>query len=41
MQQNTLEKVWWALLKRRYPITVPPELAVRALVPIERMLELS
>ena len=41
MHQNTLEKVWWSLLKLQYPVRVPPEVAARALVPIERMLALS
>ncbi len=41
MQQNTLERVWWSLVKLQHRITVPPELATRALVPIERMLALS
>ena len=41
MQRNTLEKVFWSLAKLQYRITVEPELAKRALIPIERMLALS
>jgi len=41
MQRNTLEKVFWSLVKLQYPITVDPAIAQRALVPIERMLALS
>lgn len=41
MQRNTLEKVFWSLVKLQYPVTVDPALAQHALVPIERMLSLS
>ena len=41
MQRNTLEKVFWSLVKLQHKITVDPAIAKRALVPIERMLALS
>lgn len=41
MQRNTLEKVFRSLVTLQYPVTVPPELAERALVPLRRMLEVS
>lgn len=40
MQRNTLEKVFWSLLKLQYVVTVDPEMAKRAVKPIERMLEI-
>lgn len=41
MKMNTLEKVYKALLNEKPEIQVDPELAAKALRPIERMLELS
>ncbi|MDE7080127.1 MAG: quinolinate synthase NadA [Muribaculaceae bacterium] len=41
MKLNTLEKVYKALLNESPEINVEPELAARALRPIERMLQLS
>ena len=41
MKLNTLEKVYKALLNEAPVIEVDPELAARALRPIDRMLELS
>ncbi len=41
MKKNTLEKVYLALRDLRPEITLPEELRLRALRPIERMLELS
>jgi quinolinate synthase len=40
MQRNTLEKAFTSLLTMRHVVTVPPEIAVRAVKPIERMLEI-
>lgn len=40
MKQNTLEKVYKSLRDLKYEITVDPELAKRARIPIERMLEI-
>ncbi len=41
MQRNTLDKLFWSLVRLQHRITVPPEIARRALIPIERMLTLS
>ncbi len=41
MKMNTLEKLYLCMRDRTPEIIVEPELAARALVPIERMLELS
>ena len=41
MQRNTLEKVYRSLLTGDFEVTVPPEVAERAMVPIQRMLEIS
>ncbi|MFB3910218.1 MAG: quinolinate synthase NadA [Candidatus Eisenbacteria bacterium] len=41
MKRNTLEKLYLCLRDERPEIVVDPEIAARALVPIERMLELS
>ena len=41
MQRNTLDKVFWSLMKLEHKITVDPAIAERALRPIERMLALS
>ena len=41
MQRNTLEKVFRSLVRLEYQVTVDPEIAARALVPIERMLALT
>lgn len=41
MKMNTLQKVYEALRDERPEIIVEPELAAKALRPIERMLELS
>lgn len=41
MRRNTLEKVFWSLVRMEYRVTVQPDLARRALQPIERMLALS
>jgi quinolinate synthase len=38
MKQNTLRNLYECLRDERYEITVDPELARRARVPIERML---
>ena len=40
MQRNTLEKVFLSLLKLQHVVKVDPELAKRAVRPIERMLEI-
>ncbi len=40
MQRNTLEKVFMSLVKMQYVVTVDPEVAKRAVRPIERMLEI-
>ena len=41
MKKNTLEKLYLCLRERSPEITVPADLRERALVPIDRMLELS
>jgi len=41
MQRNTLEKVLRSLITLEYPVTVEPAVARRALVCIERMMEIS
>ena len=41
MKKNTLEKLYLCMRDRKPEITVDPEIAARALAPIERMLELS
>ena len=41
MQQNTLEKVLQSLLRMQHPVTVKPEIARRAMVCLERMMEIS
>ena len=41
MKLNTLEKVYLALRDEKPEVTVPEELAARALAPLERMLEWS
>ncbi len=41
MRKNTLEKLYLCMRDRAPEITVEPEIAARALVPIQRMLELS
>lgn len=41
MKLNTLEKVYDALLNESPEINVDPEIAAKAIRPIERMLELS
>jgi quinolinate synthase len=41
MQQNTLEKVLRSLITLEYPVTVEPAVARRAMVCIERMMEIS
>jgi quinolinate synthase len=38
MQRNTLEKAFMSLVKMQYRVTVDPQIAVRAVKPIERML---
>ena len=38
MQRNTLDKVFMSLVKMQHAVTVEPEIAKRAVVPIERML---
>ena len=40
MQRNTLEKVFLSLVKMQYEVRVDPNVAKRALRPIERMLEI-
>ena len=41
MERNTLEKVYRSLVTLEVEVTVPPEMARRALVPIERMLAVT
>ena len=41
MKLNTLEKLYLCLRDLRPEVTVPPEIAARARLPIERMLALS
>ena len=41
MQRNTLDKVLHSLITLQYPVTVEPELAERALVPLRRMMEIT
>ena len=41
MKLNTLEKVYLALRDGKPEVTVPADLAARALAPLERMLEWS
>ncbi|MBI4004134.1 MAG: quinolinate synthase NadA [Candidatus Omnitrophica bacterium] len=38
MQRNTLEKAFMSLVKMQHVVTVKPEIAERAVRPIERML---
>ena len=38
MQRNTLEKVLLSLSRMQHRVTVPPEIAAKAVLPIERML---
>ena len=38
MQRNTLDKVFRSLLTLQHVVTVPPAIAARAVIPIERML---
>jgi quinolinate synthase len=40
MKQNTLRKLYHSLRDRVYEISVDPELAARARLPIERMLSI-
>ena len=41
MQRNTLEKAFLSLVKLQHVVTVDPEIAKRAVVPIQRMLEIA
>ncbi len=41
MQRNTLEKVFMSLVTMQHVVTVDPELAARAVRPIERMLDIT
>ena len=41
MQRNTLDKVFWSLVNLQHRVTVPPAIAKRALLPIERMLAIK
>ena len=41
MQRNTLEKVFMSLVKMQHVITVEAQVAERAVVPIQRMLEIT
>ena len=41
MQRNTLDKVFWSLVNLQHRVTVPPKIAQRALLPIERMLAIK
>lgn len=41
MQRNTLEKVFRSLVEMKHEVTVEAEIARRAIVPIERMLEIT
>ena len=41
MRLNTLEKVYVCMRDRRPEISLPEELRLKALVPLNRMLELS
>ena len=41
MQRNTLEKVFMSLVQLQHVVTVPPAIAKRAVLPIQRMLEIA
>ncbi len=41
MQRNTLEKVFHSLVRMEHEVTVDPQVARRAIVPIHRMLEIT
>jgi quinolinate synthase len=41
MRLNTLEKVYWAMKNRTPEVTVPEEIRIAALKPIQRMLDMS
>jgi quinolinate synthase len=41
MKLNTLEKVLWSLEDLQFVVTVPVEIAKKALLAIQRMLDLS
>jgi quinolinate synthase len=41
MQRNTLENAFMALVKMEHVVRVDPAVAERAIVPIQRMLELA
>lgn len=41
MKMITLEKLYHALAEDQYEVTVPPEIAERARVPIRRMLAIA
>ncbi len=41
MRRNTLEKAFMSLVRMQHVVTVDPKIAERALVPIQRMLELT
>jgi len=41
MQRNTLEKVFMSLVTMQHVVTVEPEIAKRAVLPIQRMLEIA
>lgn len=40
MQRNTLDKVFWSLMTMQHVVTVDPQVAARAILPIQRMLEI-
>jgi quinolinate synthase len=40
MKMITLEKLYYSLLYEQYEVRVPEETASRALIPIQRMLEI-
>ena len=41
MKLNTLEKLYLCMRDRRPAVTIPEEIRRRALIPLERMLEIS
>ncbi len=40
MKMITLEKLYYSLLYEQYEVKVPEQIAIRALLPIKRMLEI-
>ena len=41
MKKITIEKVYDSLLNEKYEVKVPPEIAKKAKIPIERMLNIT